>query len=88
MPWAVCDSTWAPARFCCTCWRSSFRPGRLDPHIRKMRPVYGEKCAALSDSLREHCEPYVRFNAPGGGLLLLVRVPRRNLQGGVGGCGT
>jgi 2-aminoadipate transaminase len=41
--------------------------GRLDPHIRKMRPVYGEKCAALSDSLREHCEPYVRFNAPGGG---------------------
>ena len=41
--------------------------GRLDPHIRKMRPVYGEKCAALSDSLREHCEPYVRFNQPGGG---------------------
>ena len=41
--------------------------GRLDPHIRRMRPVYAEKCETLSNSLREHCEPYVRFNAPGGG---------------------
>jgi 2-aminoadipate transaminase len=41
--------------------------GRLDPHIEKMRPIYGEKCAALADSLREYCEPYVRFNQHGGG---------------------
>ena len=41
--------------------------GRLDPHIEKMRPIYGEKCATLAGSLREHCEPYVRFNQHGGG---------------------
>ena len=41
--------------------------GQLDPHIRRMRPIYAEKCTALSDSLAEHCEPYVQFNKPGGG---------------------
>jgi len=41
--------------------------GKLDPHIERMRPVYAEKCAVLSNSLLEHCEPYVRFNKPGGG---------------------
>ena len=41
--------------------------GRLDPHIRRMRGVYAEKCGTLADSLREHCEPYVRFNEHGGG---------------------
>ena len=41
--------------------------GRLDPHIRRMRGVYAEKCATLAGSLREHCEPYVRFNEHGGG---------------------
>ena len=41
--------------------------GGLDPHIKRMRPIYAEKCTALSDSLAEHCEPYVKFNKPGGG---------------------
>lgn len=41
--------------------------GRLDPHISKMRAIYGEKCGTLADSLSEHCEPYVRFNEHGGG---------------------
>ncbi len=41
--------------------------GRLDPHIRRMRAIYSEKCATLAGSLAEHCEPYVRFNEHGGG---------------------
>ena len=40
---------------------------KLDPHIKHMRPIYAEKCNVLSQSLLEHCEPYVRFNKPGGG---------------------
>ena len=41
--------------------------GKLDPHIQRMRPIYAEKCAVLSQSLLEHCRPYVRFKRPAGG---------------------
>ncbi len=43
------------------------RSGSLDPHIERMRVIYAEKCATLSESLHEGCQPYVRFTKPGGG---------------------
>ena len=46
--------------------------GKLDGHVDKVRPIYAEKCEALSQSLLEHCGPYVRFSKPEGGFFLWV----------------
>ena len=44
--------------------------GELEPHVDTLRAIYRRKCEALVDSLREHCEPYLRFTAPEGGFFL------------------
>jgi 2-aminoadipate transaminase len=46
--------------------------GKLDAHIREMRPLYARKCETLCRSLEEHCGPYVRFQRPEGGFFLWV----------------
>ena len=40
--------------------------GNLDEHVRRMRPLYAEKCEILVESLLAYCEPYVRFRRPEG----------------------
>jgi len=44
--------------------------GQWEAHIAKMRRIYAEKCHALSSSLVQECEPYVRFLRPRGGFFL------------------
>ena len=46
--------------------------GNLDEHVRRMRPLYAEKCEILVESLLAYCEPYVRFRRPEGGFFLWV----------------
>jgi len=46
--------------------------GKLEAHLERMRPAYARKCEALSQSLEEHCAPYVRFRRPEGGFFLWV----------------
>jgi 2-aminoadipate transaminase len=46
--------------------------GQWDSHIKKMRKLYADKCAALSGSLINECEPYMRFQRPQGGFFLWV----------------
>jgi 2-aminoadipate transaminase len=46
------------------------RDGSFDRHLELVRGVYHRKMQALSDGLREHCEPYLRFRQPGGGFFL------------------
>ncbi len=56
------------------------KDGQLDRHIESMRKLYLRKLDALCDSLREHCEPYVKFRRPYGGFFLWV-----DLLGGLDG---
>lgn len=44
--------------------------GTLEPHLTEMRELYRKKCETLVASLREHCEPYLRFEVPDGGFFL------------------
>ena len=46
--------------------------GNLDEHVRRMRPLYAEKCEILVESLLAYCEPYVSFRRPEGGFFLWV----------------
>ena len=48
--------------------------GKLDTHVSEMRPIYAEKCEVLSQSLLEHCEPYVKFKKPDGGFFLWIEI--------------
>jgi len=41
--------------------------GQLEPHIEKMKRIYGKKIDTLVNSLNENCAPYVKFSKPGGG---------------------
>ena len=41
--------------------------GQLEPHIEKMKQIYGKKIDTLVNSLNENCAPYVKFSKPGGG---------------------
>ena len=44
--------------------------GELEPHVDTLRGIYRRKCETLVASLREHCEPYLRFTDPEGGFFL------------------
>ena len=44
--------------------------GELEPHVDTLRGIYRRKCETLVASLREHCEPYLRFTEPEGGFFL------------------
>jgi 2-aminoadipate transaminase len=44
--------------------------GRWETHMAAMRRLYAQKCAALSDAIRDECEAYVRFQRPAGGFFL------------------
>ena len=41
--------------------------GELEPHVETLRGIYRRKCETLvASTLREHCDPYLRFTEPGG----------------------
>jgi 2-aminoadipate transaminase len=42
--------------------------GRLDAHVDQLRGAYRRKRDIALDALREHCEPWVRFQVPQGGI--------------------
>ena len=44
--------------------------GELEPHVEILRGIYRRKCETLVATLREHCEPYLRFTDPEGGFFL------------------
>ena len=44
----------------------------LDAHVENMRALYKEKCSIMINSLREHCEPYIKVDNPEGGYFLWV----------------
>ena len=44
--------------------------GHLETHVDEMRELYALKCETLCDSLKEHCEPHVKFTRPDGGFFL------------------
>ena len=44
--------------------------GELEPHVDMLRDIYRRKSETLANSLREHCEPYLRFTDPKGGFFL------------------
>ena len=44
--------------------------GEVEPHVDMLRGIYRRKCEALVSTLREHCEPYLRFEEPAGGFFL------------------
>ena len=46
--------------------------GQWEEHILKMRRLYADKCAALTRSLMDECEPYMTFLRPQGGFFLWV----------------
>ena len=46
--------------------------GNLDTHVNNMRALYKEKCSIMIDSLRKHCEPYIKVDNPEGGYFLWV----------------
>tara|TARA_Y100000814_G_scaffold157162_1_gene114652 strand:+ start:102 stop:491 length:390 start_codon:yes stop_codon:yes gene_type:complete len=49
------------------------KSGRLDTHVESMRKLYREKCFAMLESLKTHCEPYTEVDTPEGGYFLWVR---------------
>ena len=48
--------------------------GKLEPHIEKMKLIYGKKAETLTTSLLENCGPNVKVNKPGGGFFLWFEV--------------
>lgn len=46
--------------------------GKLETHLREVRPLYAQKCDALCRSLAQDCGPYVRFGRADGGFFLWV----------------
>jgi len=49
------------------------KSGRLDTHVESMRKLYREKCFAMLESLKTHCEPYTEVDTPEGGYFLWVK---------------
>jgi 2-aminoadipate transaminase len=46
--------------------------GRLDEHLKQVRPVYTEKLDRLVSALHTHVEPYATWHRPGGGFFLWI----------------
>lgn len=44
--------------------------GEVESHLDGMRDLYQQKCETLVASLREHCEPYLKFEVPDGGFFI------------------
>ena len=44
------------------------RDGRLDPHLDGVRKVYTRKRDIALAALRAHCDPWVTYQVPGGGI--------------------
>ena len=42
--------------------------GLLDPHLGRVRAIYTRKRDIALAALRAHCEPFVRYQVPGGGI--------------------
>jgi len=51
--------------------------GLFDPHLERACALYGAKCAAAVQSLREHCGDYVRFREPHGSFYLWLEIDER-----------
>jgi DNA-binding transcriptional MocR family regulator len=50
------------------------RRGQLDPHLRRVRPLYRERCDAMLAAVQRHL-PTARFARPAGGLSVWVELP-------------
>jgi GntR family transcriptional regulator/MocR family aminotransferase len=50
--------------------------GYLGRHIRRMRQLYGERRAALTEALREHARSTLSIELQPGGMHLVARLPR------------
>lgn len=48
--------------------------GRLEPHLDRIRNVYGQKCRALCDALRMTMKDAISFQEPEGGLFVWAKL--------------
>jgi 2-aminoadipate transaminase len=48
--------------------------GRLDRHLVTVREAYAHKQGIAVAALRKHCEPWVRFREPAGGIYLWLEI--------------
>jgi 2-aminoadipate transaminase len=46
-----------------------------DAHLARLRPVYGERCAAMLGALLRHLPPTARWTRPDGGLFIWAELP-------------
>jgi DNA-binding transcriptional MocR family regulator len=48
--------------------------GKLEPHVRRLRRIYGERRDALLSALERYCAPYCRWTKPEGGFFVWVEL--------------
>lgn len=46
-----------------------------EAHLKKISAIYGEKCRAMAEGLKEACAPSLGIHVPEGGMFLWVTVP-------------
>jgi 2-aminoadipate transaminase len=52
-------------------WATS---GKLEPHVQKLRRIYGGRRDAMLASLERHCAPYCSWTSPQGGFFVWVEL--------------
>jgi 2-aminoadipate transaminase len=48
--------------------------GKLEPHVRRLRRIYGERRDAMLSALERYCAPYCRWTKPDGGFFVWVEL--------------
>jgi GntR family transcriptional regulator/MocR family aminotransferase len=66
----------APPDFVQTVVAAFIEDGHFARHIRKMRQLYAERRAALSEALQRECGERISIEVPAGGMHLIGRLPR------------
>jgi len=49
--------------------------GYLDPHLVQLRKIYGERCLAMIEAMREHMPAGTKWTEPEGGMFLWAKLP-------------
>jgi 2-aminoadipate transaminase len=54
------------------------KDGFLDQHIPRIRGLYAEQCRVMVEALRRELPPWVRWEAPQGGMFIWLQLPEGN----------
>jgi 2-aminoadipate transaminase len=61
-------------------YRVLARPGFLEGHLQRIRPIYGQRAACLSAALTELLGDMASFHAPEGGMFIWARIDRPDID--------